>query len=224
MRETSLSRSIRPNRVVRGLGWCWHSRLRKRIEGRYSSPIAQTDRMDARRSYGCHCRTRVANVPVTLSSTQVQNCCENVSQQPLGDVDDLLSHSSRADAFLLRHRRCHLHGPDAGWTHVHGGSEVSGDIPRLGRPEPITFAFIDHMVEAPYCLVTVLFHPFTFEKRSIAQSCPCPHFFSLLIIKNGTIRGHPIGSSHLSVAEFHYVEGKDFLQRRNLHLAWDKIP
>src|SRR5580704_1026042 len=82
MREISLSRSTRPNRVVRELGWCWPNRLRKRIEDQCNLPIVLTDRMDARRSYVCHCRARSVSVQVTLSSIEVQNCQETVSQLP----------------------------------------------------------------------------------------------------------------------------------------------
>jgi hypothetical protein len=55
---------------------------------------------------------------------------------------------------------CHLHGPDACWAHIHGSSEVSRNIPCLWRPEPITFAFIDNMVESPHSFIALISHPF----------------------------------------------------------------
>ena len=54
----------------------------------------------------------------------------------------------------------HLHGPDGGWAHVHGGAEVSGVVPGFGGAEPIAFGVVDHVIHAPSGFVCLLFHAF----------------------------------------------------------------
>lgn len=46
----------------------------------------------------------------------------------------------------------HLHGPDRCRAHIHGSAEISGIIPGLRCPKPITFTLINNVMNSPSCM------------------------------------------------------------------------
>src|ERR1700759_2610294 len=112
----------------------------------------------------------------------------------------------------------HFDSPGCGGTNVHAGAKISCDIPCLRRTEPVTFAFVDYVVEAPCRFISLILETFAHEKSRVAQGRANPDFSSLFIrVKNGAICAHTISCTHFTVAEFHDVEREDLLHRGELH-------
>ena len=50
---------------------------------------------------------------------------------------------------LFRSRRSHFQRPDRHRAHVHSGAEIPRDVPCFRRTEPVSLAFVDHVVKPP---------------------------------------------------------------------------
>src|SRR5580698_2161275 len=105
--------------------------------------------------------------------------------------------------------RSHFQSPDGHWTHVHPSPEVSGDIPRFGRTEPVAFAFVNYMIKSPGGLPRFRFHALTYQQSGVTEGGAHPHLFGFGIGENGAIFAHAIRGAHLAVAEFHHVKVED---------------
>src|SRR5882724_1841628 len=121
-------------------------------------------------------------------------------------------------------RWCHFEGPDCCWAHVHSCAEVSGDVPRLRGAEPVIFALVDHVIEAPGALVGFVFQALTHQESCITKSRSGPDLFCLIIrTENRAVSTHTVRRTHLAIAKLHHVKGKDLSHCGYLHLVWNDI-
>ena len=79
----------------------------------------------------------------------------------------------------------HLHRPDRGRAHVHGGAEIAVDLVSFGRAEPISLGLVDDVVHAPGGAVALVFESVgqlraaTLKVVPAPTSCTCSLLFKL---------------------------------------------
>src|ERR1039457_508121 len=155
---------------------------------------------------------KVQELPYRLLVMVVERPVESSAALRDMEADD------RALTALPGGRLGHLHRPDRGGAHIHRGTKVSVDLIGFGGPEPVSLRFIDHVIDAPSRVVAFILQSIRQHERGHTESCASPDLLNLFVtLDNAAIDGHAIHGTHFTVAEFHHVKVKDFLERFALH-------